>query len=181
MKKTLLLASLVLGGFGAAVAQQYQDQASIGSTVRVGLLSEEKAISYLTASNKIENGAAAYYVAGKSVTLEPGFVAEAGAIFSATIDKVESQNVENNALTLTAFPNPFDDNTNVRYVLPEATKVRHTLTNAQGLVLRQDDSDGAMNAGSHDTSVEGRNLPAGIYLYQVQTDKANQVIRLLKK
>jgi Secretion system C-terminal sorting domain len=181
MKKTLLLLSLVLGGFGAAVAQQYQDQAAIGSTVRVGAFSEEKAINYLTASNKIENGAAAYYVAGQSVTLQPGFVAEAGAIFSATIDKVESLNAENNTFTLTAFPNPFEESTNVRFVLPEAAKIRQTLTNAQGMVIRQDDSNEIQNAGSHETSVEGRNLPAGVYLYQVQTDKANQVIRLLKK
>lgn len=182
MKHLLLPSALLLLTTVVAVAQEYPAQQEINRTLSGGSLTEEKAVDHLTARNNVLSGAAAYYVAGKSVTLQPGFTAQAGAVFQATVEKVVSRPTEGQGiLTVSAYPNPFDDVSEVQYVLPTATKVSHTLTDAQGKVVRQIDAGEVMAPGRYQTKVDGQNLPTGVYMYQVQTDRERKVIRLLKK
>ncbi|QJW88304.1 T9SS type A sorting domain-containing protein [Spirosoma taeanense] len=182
MRHLFLPSALFLLTTAVAVAQEYPVQQEVSRTLTGGSLTEEKAVEYLTGRNEVQAGAAAYYVAGKSVTLQPGFTAQAGSVFQASVEKVVSRPSENGGiLTVSAYPNPFETVSEVQYVLPAASKVSHTLTDGQGKIIRQVDAGEVQAAGKYQTKVDGQDLPTGVYLYQVQTDRERKVIRLLKK
>jgi len=145
---------------------------------------EEKAVDHLTARNLVQRGGVATYEAGQSITLQPGFTAQAGAVFEASIRPVQIRPGSAEApgtLTVSASPNPFDLRTEIRYHLPEATKVTRTLSNTQGQVLTVDEGQDVQRAGTHRTQLDASQLPAGVYLYEVKTGRERKVIRLLKK
>jgi hypothetical protein len=74
------------------------------------------------------------------------------------------------AVTLEAFPNPFDQSTTVRYVLDRAQNVRVTLYDALGREVRRL-YEGAPPAGSpQELTVDGTDLPSGVYTVQVSGD-----------
>lgn len=183
MKMSLLSAALLLVTGGFAVAQEYPVRQEIARTMRAGTPIEERAIEQITARNEVEKGASVLYEAGKSVTLQPGFVAQAGAVFEATIAKVVSRpnNPESGVMTVSAAPNPFADQTVVDYALPKAARVSRLLTDAQGRVLDKVQEEGIQEAGQYKVNVRAGNLPAGIYIYQIQTDNGSKSIRLIKQ
>ncbi|RIV22380.1 T9SS C-terminal target domain-containing protein [Fibrisoma montanum] len=182
MKHILLPSVLILAAASVAVGQEYPVQQEISRAVTAGSLNEAKAVDHLAAHNVVQSGAAAFYAAGKSVTLRPGFTAQAGAVFQATVENVVSRPAENEVvLTVSAYPNPFEDVADVQYVLPSASKVSQTLTDGQGRVVRSVATGEIQAAGKHQTKIEGRDLPTGVYLYQIQTDRERKLIRLLKK
>ena len=141
-----------------------------------------KAGDHITASNVVERAAVATYTAGKAVVLQPGFEARAGSVFVATVAPVSAKQTEAGAdLMVSAWPNPFQDQTTVEYKLPENSTVKHTLTDARGTVLRQNAPAETQPAGIYKIGVEGSNLPTGVYIYQVQTGTQTKTIRLLKQ
>jgi arylsulfatase B len=67
----------------------------------------------------------------------------------------------------TAYPNPFNPATVIRYHLPGPTAVRLVVYDLLGReVLRL--VEGTQPAGEHAVTFEARNLPSGMYLYQLQ-------------
>ena len=182
MKTKSILFCMLLTGHGV-VAQEYVQQLSLTRPVSPGTISELKAINTINASNQVGPGATAAYTAGQSVTLQPGFVAQAGSVFKATVEAVASfrQPRDGPSWSARAYPNPFTEQTTVEYVTPSAGRVRHTLMDAKGQVLRQSEESDEKSAGPHHTQVEGNDLPAGIYLYQLQVGNESQTLRLLKK
>lgn len=81
------------------------------------------------------------------------------------------------------YPNPFNPETTIRFQLPELTKVELEIFNILGekiytIVKEQ------KNAGYYQVKWDGRNdfdiqVPAGIYLYRLRTDKFVQIKRML--
>ena len=141
-----------------------------------------KAVDRITATNVVERAAVATYTAGKAILLQPGFEARAGSVFVATVAPVSAKQTETSAdLMVSAWPNPFQDQTTVEYKLPETSTVKHTLTDARGTVLRQNNPVDAQPAGVYKVGVEGTNLPTGVYIYQLQTGTQTKTIRLLKQ
>ena len=67
------------------------------------------------------------------------------------------------------FPNPATDIWNVRLNLPRAGKLRFTLQNAQGKIVRQTDL-GQQSAGSAQHSMSTSGLPRGAYWLTVNLD-----------
>jgi|GEM_PF-3588293 len=183
MKTTLLSAALLLVTGGFAAAQEYPVRQEIARTMRAGTPIEERAIEQITARNEVEKGAAVLYEAGRSVTLQPGFVAQAGSVFEASIAAVVSRtnSPEAGILTVSAAPNPFADQTIVDYALPKAARVNRILTDAQGRVVEQTQENGIQAAGQYKVNVRAGNLPAGLYIYQIQTDNGSKSIRLIKQ
>jgi hypothetical protein len=182
MKHLLLTSAILLVTTAAAVAQDYPATQEVRRNFASGSRTEEKAVERLTASNQISSGAVAYYAAGKSVVLKPGFVAQSGAVFHAYIESVVFHNLRNeNTLTVTAYPNPFDAVSTVEYTLPTAAKVSLTLTNSEGKVIQQATKGELQDNGRHQVKIDGANLPVGVYVYQVQTGEELKTIRLLKK
>lgn len=182
MKKTLTLLTLLLP-CTSTFAQEYAPTARVTRPVTAGIVREAQAVDHLTSTNAVERGATAHYTAGQSVTLQPGFVAQAGSVFQATIGPVVGRNLPEPGTTLTvrAFPNPFETTTTVEYNLPEDFRVTHTLRDATGRLIKRSDGQQIELAGSHRTPLDLSRLPIGIYLYQVETDSGSKVLRLVKK
>lgn len=78
-------------------------------------------------------------------------------------------------LTLSAFPNPFQDHFQIRLNLPEDSKGGSlTLINIQGSVVQQSNIE---NSGLHSTDLFTGDLPDGLYLLQFQSQEG-QIISL---
>lgn len=134
----------------------------------------------LIAQNRIAQQANVTYTAGESVTLLPGFVARAGSVFSASIRSQADQPVTDQ-LTVRAYPNPFRQETRVEYALPRSGPVRGVLTNLQGQVLRPPTNETWQEKGAHGLDLSVGDLPAGTYIYQLQTGSEQKTIRLIKQ
>ena len=183
MKANAFLISLMLVG-GSALGQEYPQQITISRSVAVGTVSDQKAVETIVASNGVSRGSTALYTAGKSVTLQPGFVALAGSVFEATVAPVVSLRSVGDFpdLSLRAYPNPFSVQTTVEYtVLASDRSVRHTLMDVKGQVLRQFEEITGQATGRHQTQVDGGDLPMGIYFYKLEVGTESRTLRLLKK
>lgn len=181
MTKALLFVPLLL--CTTAFAQEYAHTTRLTSPVAAGTVRTAGAIDYLTATNVVERGATARYTAGQSVTLQPGFTAQAGSVFQATISPANGRTTAEPGPTLTvsAFPNPFRTSATVDYILPEATRVTHTLLDTQGRLIRQVNSPNVESSGKHNQAIDAADLPVGTYLYHVRTSRESRVIRLVKE
>ena len=182
MKTTLTILTLLLPCAGA-FAQEYAGTATVTRPVISGAVREEQAVEHLMASNAVASGATARYTAGQSVTLQPGFVAQAGSVFQAMISTVDGRPSPEpgTKLTVRAFPNPFEKTTTVEYSLPEALRTTHTLTDATGRLVGQPEGQSVESAGIHQTPLDLGHLPVGVYLYQVKTEGGMKTLRLVKK
>ena len=108
MKKQLFLFGL-LAVAGSAWAQSHEQQLAITQSVASGTTVDQKAVSTILASNRVSQGATAVYTAGQSVTLQPGFVAQAGSVFTALIAPVNGGKIcfGGTRFIASAYPNPF--------------------------------------------------------------------------
>ena len=178
MKKTIALLMLVSG---SVFAQEQASSLTISQPVTAGVLSEQQATGSIRVQNAVAQGATAWYRAGRSVHLQPGFVARAGAVVTATVEPVVSPNrgVDGPGLAVQVYPNPFVEQTTVEYTVPQGGAIRQTLTDVNGRVLRQQILE--KTAGRHQTAIDGGNLPAGVYLYQLQVGNQTQTLRLIRK
>lgn len=61
-------------------------------------------------------------------------------------------------------PNPFNDNTNISYNLTEASNVNVSIYNVAGAKV-MDLNQGMQSVGSHNLSIDGSSLQAGVYFY----------------
>lgn len=137
----------------------------------------------LIARNLIDKRANVAYSAVKSVTLQPGFTARAGAIFSASIRSSAPEQREAIAeqFTAKAYPNPFRQDTRIEYTLPRSGRVQGVLTNLQGQIVHQSMNDGSQERGVHYLDLSGNGLPVGIYFYQIRVGTEQKTIRLVKQ
>jgi hypothetical protein len=81
-------------------------------------------------------------------------------------------------------PNPFTQNTTIRYFIPEAGQVTLTVSDAQGRIVLQQQQ--TVSPGEHQFQLEpGTTMEAaGIYQYQVQMGEQSvtrQMIRVTKE
>ena len=150
-------------------------------TISAGSPVMQTAVEYLTARNIVMAGGVAQYKAGRAITLQPGFTAQAGTVFEATIEAIMTHPEATDALTLTASPNPFSDKTLVRYRISVPTRVQHLLTDAAGNVVRQHANQEILSEGEHAVEVPADKLPAGVYFFRLKTDQGSRTIRLLKQ
>ncbi len=192
MKHTLLILT-ICGASLSATAQTASARlvapavfsntsALMASAVTANTVLDVQAVERISATNALQAGSDVRYTAGKSISLLPGFEARAGSVFAAIVAPVSARaTAERTAdMTVSAWPNPFQEQTTIEYALPENSPVTHTLTDARGSVLRQQNSADAQPAGTYRVGVEGADLPTGVYLYHLQTKNQTKTIRLLK-
>lgn len=79
------------------------------------------------------------------------------------------------------YPNPFNPQTTISFVLPGAAHARlavYDVLGRQVAVL----TDGVRPAGKHSLSFDGTGLPSGLYLYTLETgsDRLTRPMMLLK-
>ena len=67
-----------------------------------------------------------------------------------------------------AYPNPFDAHVTISYSLARPEPVRLALYDALGRLVQSFD-EGFQPAGIHEVRIDGADLPAGTYFYEMQT------------
>ncbi|GAB4042261.1 T9SS type A sorting domain-containing protein [Spirosoma jeollabukense] len=164
-----------------AMAQGIEQSRLLASGYRPQPLEQAGAI--LTATNEVLTNTSIEYKAGQAVVLQPGFEAKAGSVFTATVNPKISFPSESDAigLSIEAYPNPFVDQTTIKYTVPIKGQVQHTLLNAKGQPVPQVSEPMEQTAGSYQTQLEGHDLPVGVYLYQLQVGGQTRTLRLIKK
>ncbi|MBN1479273.1 T9SS type A sorting domain-containing protein [candidate division KSB1 bacterium] len=117
------------------------------------------------------------------------FTVESEAIFLAEVARMVALSRGNavesreNIISPSAFalsqnyPNPFNPTTTIPFHLPEKSRVRLSLINIQGNEIRTL-ADAEYAAGDHEMTFDAGNLPAGIYLYKIETEKYTAVKKL---
>ncbi|UCC43516.1 MAG: S8 family serine peptidase [Candidatus Zixiibacteriota bacterium] len=75
------------------------------------------------------------------------------------------------ALTLTAYPNPFNPAVNIMFDLPVASEVRLQIFNVVGRMVSTL-VDGELGAGRHSVAWDGSTYASGIYFYRLETNEA---------
>lgn len=82
------------------------------------------------------------------------------------------------SFSLSAYPNPFNPSTTLNYSLPQRETVSlmlYDITGRQVRLLRQ----GVAEAGTYQLSVDGSDLPSGIYFVSLQTPTRHQTQKLM--
>jgi hypothetical protein len=76
------------------------------------------------------------------------------------------------------YPNPFNPSTNIRFALPEKTKVSLEIYNVIGQKV-VDVFSGELNSGVHEIEFTNVNLSSGIYFYKLKTNKFSEVKKMI--
>lgn len=103
--------------------------------------------------------------------------------FSVTVssasDIADNANLNPNSFRLDQnFPNPFNPATTIRFNLPQSGSARLSVFNANGELI-QILKEGNLSAGEHSIRFDGRNLPSGVYFYQLQSGTQLQTRKML--
>ncbi|MFN5004109.1 MAG: T9SS type A sorting domain-containing protein [Bacteroidota bacterium] len=79
---------------------------------------------------------------------------------------------------LSAFPNPTTSKVSFRYDIEEPSQVRLNLISTTGSVVATP-VDAYQEAGAYEMSYDASNLPAGVYVYTLETNKGKETKRLV--
>jgi hypothetical protein len=82
------------------------------------------------------------------------------------------------AVLMNNYPNPFNPSTTIRYGLPHTSHVTLTIFNTIGQIVATLQK-GTQEAGYHDVTFEGNDLPSGVYLYRLTTEDFDQTKRFI--
>ncbi len=100
-------------------------------------------------------------------------------LFSLTPSSVEEENTSVDVFTLYQnFPNPFNPFTVISYRLQEKSIVTLKVYNVLGKEVATV-VHGMKNEGYHTSTFDGRNVPSGIYLYELTAGSFREVKRML--
>jgi uncharacterized protein YeaC (DUF1315 family)/predicted outer membrane lipoprotein len=77
------------------------------------------------------------------------------------------------------YPNPFRNSTTLAFSLPEPTRVTLTVYNLLGQVVATLVQDALLEAGTHHVRFDARDLPAGLYLYQLRAGSYTETRTML--
>lgn len=149
----------------------------------------QQAIEDIVSTTQITAGSTVDFRAGKFITLQPGFHAEAGATFSASIENCLENNFNNNesavfshiipaptppvylpsSLQLAVSPNPIFSTGNITYELPNSGNTDLYLTDLQGKRIKNLITNTTQETGHHQLTFAAENIPKGLYLLHLQT------------
>ncbi len=76
------------------------------------------------------------------------------------------------------YPNPFSGRTTISYSVPKATKVRLTIYDLQGRIVKLID-EGVKPAGKHTTEIMLGNIGRGIYYYKMEADEFSSTRKMI--
>jgi hypothetical protein len=96
--------------------------------------------------------------------------------------KQETANSQDNStesyFNLKNYPNPFNPETNISYVLKNSTYVKITIYDRLGREVSVL-VDGQQNEGEHSIKFNASNLPSGIYFYRLKTTEKTEVKKMV--
>jgi len=76
------------------------------------------------------------------------------------------------------FPNPFNPSTTIKYSIPAGGVVKLTVLNAIGEEIETLVNE-YKSEGAHEVTFNAKNIPSGIYLYRIETDKFSSVKKMV--
>ena len=157
----------------------------------------------ITASGRVRQNTAVDFQAANSITLRPGFQAEQGSNFSATIvdcsinalaktnfdkeafnDSLRSlDNAPSKQRTVTAIkvnnhPNPFHVTTTIQVQVSTTAELDINLYNKMGQLIKPLAKQGYFEKGLHSFSLDGSNYPTGMYFLMVKSETEQVVHKL---
>lgn len=167
------------------VAQTNLDFRTIETDFESGSQHSEQAGETLSAKNKLEKGSMVDYKAGKSIMLLPGFEAKAGTTFNAHIGKViivaTASDEKAQLLNLTAYPNPFEGFTTIKYTLIKDSQVKLQVLDTRGKLIQNLVVDEEQKAGTYYVEFTNYSLNTGTYIYTLDVDGTLISKRLIRK
>ncbi|MDY0082209.1 MAG: T9SS type A sorting domain-containing protein [Ignavibacteriaceae bacterium] len=83
---------------------------------------------------------------------------------------VKDESVTNDFVLYQNYPNPFNPFTNIEYRLLEASEIRFNVFNVLGEKVFEE-KFGYQTAGDYKINFDGKNLPSGVYIYSIYTEK----------
>ena len=92
---------------------------------------------------------------------------------------LENPTVNQTAVILGVYPNPFNDKFTVQYYMPLTQKVKFTLLDVNGKIIQQKE----VSAGGNDLDyieINPEKLPAGNYLLKMDCESSCNISRLVK-
>jgi hypothetical protein len=141
--------------------------------------------SYVRATPRPGRTAAAYFdlssgsgcdiLNGNSYTDRPDISIEFGEIIGT---KYNFQELPAEFRLFNNFPNPFNSSTKIKYQIPENTFVEVTVYDILGRMINILEQ-GNKSAGTYWISWDADNLPSGLYICRMKTDKYTSSIKLL--
>jgi Secretion system C-terminal sorting domain len=165
------------------------DQSVLTATLS-GVKITEKAVKSITAYNVIRSGNVEY-VAGEVIDLKSGFHVANGASFRARIEPVSQVNARvssetaveegESKLLVTAYPNPFSNDTQIEYWLPESTAVNVAVFDEKGSEIARIIESQMQSKGKHKVTFSSEGLTAGTYLCVVNTARERKVQKIVKQ
>jgi hypothetical protein len=143
-----------------------------------------QAADWIESDGTVQEGTTVSFLAGNSVRLLPGFKAEAGSTFRASIAACEPAANRAAASTneaveiaighrdkpgkLQLYPNPFRDRFTLLYELEEETEVEIWLISVDGRIKQQLLRPQFQSSGTNQLEWNSPDLPAGIYFIQLR-------------
>jgi len=126
--------------------------------------------------------------AGKYIDLNPGFIADAGSVYSlhAEIEDCEPFPPEqrhsdasddeaiskSNSLTVKHFPNPFREEVSLEFQLNFDAEIAVTIIDVNGRIVHQVQAD-YLNQGIQIINISTKKWTDGVYFYRVSAKAAN--------
>ena len=83
-------------------------------------------------------------------------------------------------LGATVFPNPFMEQANVVFELPNNLFIDLSLYDMMGKLVKIVDT-GFKNKGTYTYTINGTDLPLGTYLLELNTDKGKSISKIIKQ
>ena len=142
----------------------------------------------ITASNIIQPTANVTYVAGNKIRLLPNFRASDGCNFHAYIAACSTSKTDANSNdgensyqnpSLTIFPNPVNDVTNIVYELPKESVINIVIYDLIGRQIAVLEDQTLKAKGKHELQFDATDLPSGIYHINVQAEAYNASQKLV--
>lgn len=86
------------------------------------------------------------------------------------IDNVDNESFVSDFILYQNYPNPFNPLTYIEYRLLEASEIRFNVFNVLGEKVFEQNY-GYQTAGDYKINFDGKNLPSGVYIYSIYTEK----------
>lgn len=174
MRTLFIVISILLAT--AATAQDVAKYQYIWLTYAPNGAYVEQAIETIEAVSKIPTITTVEYRAGQSIVLQPGFQANAGAVFTAYIRPISDV-----SLKIRAYPNPFDQSAIIDFTLPNAAMVNLFIVNEKGQIVRRLVENSQLSAGQHQFEWKAEAVSPGVYIPVLKTERQQISDRLIKR
>ncbi len=141
----------------------------------------------ITSAGTVATGTTVTFEAGQSVTLLPGFTAEAGSTFTARIQAcatarpaIEERTEEKMVLTteIKVFPNPFSQESTIEVQLAEINDVQIELFSLTGQRIRSIANERGVSSGNYQYTLNANGLNAGMYVLLIRVGEKVETRKL---